>query len=130
MKILILEDDPMRQRSFLFNLVGHSVEIVDQSAAAIAKLENESWDCLFLDHDLEGKVYCTGPNTGYAVAVWLEEHPEKKPVLIFTHSYNLAGVKNILQALPGAMYFPSCWLYADLTTMVNSFHRCATTGET
>lgn len=110
MRILILEDQEIRQTKFLFNLVGHDVCITADVKACINYLEASNWDCLFLDHDIEGPYICeSGPGTGYEVACWLEQHPERQPKLIFTHSYNTVGVENICRALPNARYFKYAW---------------------
>jgi CheY-like chemotaxis protein len=110
MRILILEDQEVRQKKFLFNLVGHDVRITADVKECIKLLDSDVWHVLFLDHDIEGPWLCpSGPGTGYEVACWLEQHPEKQPKLIFTHTYNEVGAQNICRAVPKAMYFKYAW---------------------
>lgn len=110
MRILILEDQEIRQKKFVFNLIGNEVFITASVKECIDHLDRLPWDILFLDHDIEGPWLCpSGPGTGYEVACWLEQHPERQPKLIFTHSYNVTGVENICRALPKAQYFKYAW---------------------
>jgi CheY-like chemotaxis protein len=108
--ILILEDDRARQQVFLRNLVGTNTVIVETASDAIQALSERDWDYLFLDHDLGGtQMVPSGPGTGYEVAEWLAEHPEKQPPTIVIHSFNPAGASNIKNALPNAVVAPGCW---------------------
>lgn len=110
MDILILEDDPARMRVFTQNLIGTNTVIVDTVPDALAQLSARHWDYLFLDHDLGGQqMVDSGDDTGYAVAVWLEEHSEHKPDNIIIHSLNPTGAQNIKKALPEAILAPGCW---------------------
>lgn len=109
--ILILEDDPERIKKFKMKLIGNVVEIVDKTDAAIALLQHKKWDCLFLDHDLDGKVYVpSGDGTGYEVAVWLTRNPERIPETVILHSYNDTGRSNMKFVLSCAIEMPGAWL--------------------
>lgn len=111
-KVLILEDDPIRTKQFQRNLIGNLVVVVATSKRAIELLNHPDhpWDVLFLDHDLGGKVMQeSGENTGYEVACWLEEHPERQPKIIGVHSFNPAGREKMLQALPNAYSTVGIW---------------------
>jgi len=111
MRILILEDDPERQQCFQRNLVGHDVIITDKAKTAIQLLSDQEWGLLCLDHDLGGQVYVkSGEGTGYEVAVWLEEHPDRQPPQIILHSLNPAGRENMKRCLPGAIDLPFAWV--------------------
>jgi CheY-like chemotaxis protein len=108
-RILILEDDPERHRAFRKRL--EDPVIVTTAAECIRLLETEEWSDLYLDHDLGGQVYVeSGPGTGYEVACWLEEHPERKPSRIVLHSLNPAGRAKMKAALPDAYDRPGIWL--------------------
>lgn len=123
MRILILDDDRdfdepdnlekagrIRIPAFKRKFIGHNVVWVQTATEAIAALANEDWDALFLDHDLGGEAYVqSGPGTGYEVAVWLEQHPDRKPPQIFLHSLNPAGRDNMKAALPEAIHAPFAW---------------------
>jgi CheY-like chemotaxis protein len=124
MRILIVEDQKERITCFNFQLVGHVVESVDKPKDAIALLAEKEWDCLFLDHDLEGPWICpSGPGTGYEVACWLEAHPARQPKVIITHTFNVKGAEKICQALPNALYFRSCWQNSKLKDTIEALHR-------
>ena len=115
MKILILEDDLVRQKEFKNNLSKHDITIVDSSKEAIKELKSNKWWILFLDHDLGGQVSVpSGENTGYEVAKFLEENKEYIPTYVIVHSLNPAGAKNILAALPKAIQIPFAWTKKEL----------------
>jgi len=110
MNILILEDDHARQVTFMRNLIGTNTVIVETAQDAIQKLSESAWDYLFLDHDLGGlQMVASGPGTGYEVAVWLEEHPDRQPQNIIIHSFNPDGAQKMHQALPNSVLAPGCW---------------------
>ena len=113
--ILILEDNWERQEQFSKNLVGHNLTITDSSKTAIAKLSNEKWDVLFLDHDLGGLVYVqSGENTGFEVAEFLKLNQKHMPQNIIVHSLNVPGSQNIIAALPNAVHIPFAWSQQNL----------------
>lgn len=117
MRILILEDDKKRQAAFRQGLIGHVVTIVESTRETIALLETEEWDCLWLDHDLDGKVYVpSGPGTGYEVAEWLSVHKDKMPKQVLTHSFNEKGRAEIVRVLPSVVEVPGLW-YAPASVL-------------
>lgn len=104
MRILILEDNKERCKIFRKELVGHEYFITEFASEAIEKLTESEWDYLFLDHDLGGEVFVTKTeNTGYQVALWLEEHKERHPKTIYLHSMNSNGRARMKQALPDSI---------------------------
>lgn len=108
--ILVLDDEEVRLRAFRAKLIGNVVLTVKTVEECISALENATWDYVFLDHDLGGKILVeSGKGTGYEVAEWLSNHPEKKPKHIIVHSFNAAGAKNMLGLLPEAKYIPGIW---------------------
>jgi CheY-like chemotaxis protein len=110
MNVLVLEDDPNRQAKFKLGLIGTNFAIVATAQDAIRLLQTKQWDYLFLDHDLGGMQMCaSGPNTGYGVATWLRDHPDRKPKCIIIHSLNPAGAANIKLVLREAVLAPGCW---------------------
>ena len=110
LKILVLEDDANRIEVFKEKLKGHDVYFFDQAEDAINAFKlftDKPWDIVFLDHDLGGQVFVpsSNPNTGYAVAKYMEENDvEAKQVII--HSMNPAGGANMKAALPHAIIMP------------------------
>jgi CheY-like chemotaxis protein len=110
MKILILEDETYRQDIFAKRLDGTDFTIVFTAEDCISLLEQQKWDILFLDHDLDIEQPIINPGTGYEVACWLESHPDYKPDSIVIHSLNPIGASKMLAALPGAILAPGCFL--------------------
>jgi CheY-like chemotaxis protein len=118
--LLILEDNPARQKQFKRKFIGHLVTIVDDSKEAIKLLDEAPeghWDTIFLDHDLGGEQNVpSGEGTGYEVATWLERNPKKQPYQIILHSLNTAGCANMKRALPNSIVIPFAWR-EDCTTI-------------
>lgn len=110
MRILVLEDDPARHKKIRRRLIGNVVVIVETAQEAIDLLRDEDWNLLSLDHDLGGEQMVeSGEGTGWEVAKWLENHPERKPKRILLHSYNTPGRENMLACLPDAENCPGWW---------------------
>ena len=66
--------------------------------------DNEPFEIIFLDHDLDGQIYVpSGPGTGYEVAQWLKNHPEKMPGKVILHTCNEYGAVLMLEELPEAL---------------------------
>jgi ActR/RegA family two-component response regulator len=112
MKILILDDDQTRHKEFNRRLIGNTVKNVFTVSETIEALKNESWDYIFLDHDLGGKTFVNSggsEETGWDVAVWLSENPDRQPKTIIIHSFNPCGAKNMKSLLPNAEIIPGAW---------------------
>jgi len=110
-KILILEDDQNRVHQFSRNFVNAEITFVSTVTDCKNKLIDETWDLLFLDHDLGGNQMVESggkEETGYDVAQFLSINTELQPVQIYTHSLNPAGRKNI-SALVNASEVPFIW---------------------
>jgi CheY-like chemotaxis protein len=111
MRILVLDDDQERLKSFRSSLIGHVVVTVSTVRDCLCQLQNENWDLVTLDHDLDGQVYVpSGPGTGYEVAEWLRDNPLKKPEKIILHTFNQLGAAKMMEILPEAQYIPGAWL--------------------
>lgn len=119
MRILVVEDDEWRWRTFRRWLRGHDVRLARTSQEAIQSLSTEDFDLIFLDHDLDGKVLVSPEDreTGAEVARFLREQHIKTPVVV--HSHNPEGAAHILRLLPNATAVP--WgelLAADLPNLL------------
>jgi CheY-like chemotaxis protein len=130
MNIVILEDEDVRINVFAEKLkdVDATVHYFDDTARAIKYLKNNKVDLLFLDHDLATKKaltiinYKIFQNTGYVVAKWLEEHPDKIPECVVLHSLNSVGRRNMKMAIKDAIDFPGAWEYAkEIVNGLNNF---------
>ena len=114
MKILILDDDLIRHSQFRdnFGYGLHDLTFVTTVEQAISKLSLNEYDAIFLDHDLGGKQMVTSGGhepTGYDVAVWLKNNPDRCPKQIYIHSYNPTGAQNMKGLLPQAELIPGLW---------------------
>jgi len=110
MRILVLDDDPARGAAFRRALVGHSVSVVTTAPEAIGRLAGGGWDAASLDHDLGGQQMAeSGPGTGWEVARWLADNPDRIPREVVLHSLNPAGRARMAAVLPGAAEAPGWW---------------------
>ena len=110
MKILILDDDSNRHLCFKTSLENHELTHVYTVEECVKSLETEQFDVAFLDHDLSGKVYQTpGPDTGYAVAEWMRDNPERRPPKVIVHSLNAEARCLMVKTIPGAIECPGAW---------------------
>jgi CheY-like chemotaxis protein len=114
MRILILDDDLSRHKHFKANLIGHELTHTETAQECIDQIaNNELFDYIFLDHDLGGNVYVeSGKNTGYEVAQYLANNPDKIPGKrkVLVHSLNPVGAKNMARIIPGAALYPFAWI--------------------
>jgi len=110
MRILILDDDLSRHKEFNKRLINHVVKNTSEACETIEALKNELWDYVFLDHDLGEMIHvASGDGTGYEVAKWLSEHPDRQPENIIIHSFNTSGARNMKSVLPKAVIYPGVW---------------------
>lgn len=109
LKIMVLEDMPSRIQFFKNKLHKHDVYFFDNADDAMNGLLylNDKWDIVFLDHDLEGRIFVPSSyhNTGYTVAKFIFENDIKINQII-THSMNPQGAQNIKSILPRAEIIP------------------------
>ena len=110
MNVLVLDDSLERLKTFKTNLIGHSVTTVETAKDAINELVQNDYNIVFLDHDLGGQAFVkSGDGTGFEVAEWLSNHPDRKPKQIVIHSFNPTGAQNMKNVLPEAQVAPGCW---------------------
>ena len=111
MRILILEDSEERIKQMNRVLVGHEVVVMTTARDCIVALSNETFDVLSLDHDLGGQEMVeSGPGTGYEVAYWLGQHPDRCPPRVVLHTFNPVGRMNMAAVLPcEPEVLPSWW---------------------
>lgn len=108
MKIFILEDNKERIKIFEESLIGHELFIAKdvQEAKKILK-QNNYFPLIFLDHDLENRVFVPSEeeNTGYAVAKFINENNVKYSHCII-HSLNPVGASNMNNILKNSIKIP------------------------
>ena len=106
MKILFLDDDPIRTRKARKCFANHELCEAETAEQAIKLLEKDSpYDAVSLDHDLGGKIYCPSNEvSGFAVAEYISKMPrEKMPKQVVVHSFNLYGAENMIKVLQGVV---------------------------
>jgi hypothetical protein len=106
MKILFLDDMPVRHEAFLRNHIGHSVDQVWDAKQAIERLNENVYDVACLDHDLAEEHYEQfeaheySPGTGMDVVDYICVMPlEKRPKNVIIHSLNPRGVEMVNRLL-------------------------------
>ena len=108
-RIFVLEDDPIRVLVFQRYAAKNGYELfheTDVQKAYTTYDMNKPFTAIFLDHDLDGRVYVDSSedNTGYRFAEYLREGGDKTQTVI--HSMNPVGAQNMQQVLPHADYIP------------------------
>jgi hypothetical protein len=104
MKILILEDDENRVKKFKQNFIGCELFITHLPETANKWLEEEEFDWIFLDHDLEywhyGSGYTGNHSTGLCTAEYLGNNPKlSNKAKVVVHSRNEEGSSRMFKAL-------------------------------
>lgn len=96
MKIFVLDDDD--ERIHWFQLLGEEVEYAHDPKEAEYIISNDTFDIIFLDHDLGGPY--RGPcGDGIDLANIMASNLIHTSTPIVVHSMNYGGATNILNAL-------------------------------
>lgn len=101
--VLFLDDDEYRHNS-IRPIISHDPAYT--ASEAIEKLKANSYEIVFLDHDLGGEVYVDSfgeKETGYTVAKWIVDNEIKIPLIVL-HSLNSQGSNNQARLLKNAGY--------------------------
>lgn len=106
-RILIVEDDATRRSWFDRRFAHCERDATDDVSVAVQWLLERDYELIFLDHDLAEEHYqfelADDGLTGYVVAAWLAEHPERQAeAQIIIHSLNYPGSQRMLQCLQNA----------------------------
>lgn len=113
--VFLLDDDKKRHRWFSERFKGDFLAITDNVEEARQILGQNSFDAIFLDHDLLPEHYNSATRdderTGYAIALWLAGNPQIQPAAtIMVHTRNADGamrmVEELRQAGRAASYVP------------------------
>ena len=103
--VMLLDDDERRHRWFQKRFSGDDLDIAENVAEAKALLEANSYDAIFLDHDLLPHHYVSNDHddfesTGYAIAEWLHENAELQRAATFiVHTRNADAAIPMVQKL-------------------------------
>lgn len=92
--VLLLDDDTRRHRWFITRFNGDDLDIAENVEEAKEFLAENSYDAIFLDHDLlphhyESNDHDDFASTGYAIAEWLNERADlQRAATIIVHTRN------------------------------------------
>ena len=103
-RVFLLDDDRRRHRWFSARFKGDFVDVADNVKQAQEFLGSNSYDAIFLDHDLHPEHYKTDTRddtrTGFAIASWLAANPELQPAsTILVHTRNADGAMRMVEEL-------------------------------
>jgi len=104
MKILFLDDSTVRATKF--RSMAPNAEIVSTATECIEKLRSDTWDWVFLDHDLGGETFVDSNHEDCGMEVVrniVEEKLSYHPIII-VHSLNADARKHMCLDLIGAGY--------------------------
>jgi hypothetical protein len=103
-RIFLLDDDLRRHDWFAKRFKGDQLDFANDVAQAERLLSENSYDAIFLDHDLHPEHYESAAHdderTGYAIAAWLASRPElQRASTIFVHTRNADGAIRMVEEL-------------------------------
>ena len=109
MKILVLEDDSIRIETFKEKLKKEDVDYVEHACDAVNLLKTNTYDFIFLDHDLNGtQMEYQSEDCGTVVAKYMFENKIDIPTII--HSYNLPASVNMSAMIKSSIYVAGIWM--------------------
>lgn len=104
-KILFLDDNKNRHNKIAPHLGNYDAAYTADEA--IRFLIRNTYDLIFLDHDLGGKEFVDSfceETTGYTVAKWMVENEYKTDALVIIHSLNDGGAANMMSIMKNKYY--------------------------
>ena len=106
LRVFLLDDDTARHDWFAKRFKGDELDVAVEPERAIEMLKSNSYDAIFLDHDLLPEHYYADDfddqRTGYAVAAWLASNPEHQTAsAIVVHTRNADGAMRMVEMLRG-----------------------------
>jgi hypothetical protein len=105
MNVLWLDDSFERTKIFRSRAPFSVLTKTAQECIDALKSTDETWDIVFLDHDLGGKIFVDvdDPNTGSEVVRWIVENLPKINKII-VHSCNVCAAEVMVKDLNNAGY--------------------------
>ena len=103
-RVFLLDDDRRRHEWFANRFKGDVLDVAEDVPEAQSFLQKNSYDALFLDHDLHPEHYHSDSTdderTGYAIACWLASNPEiQRASTIMVHTRNADGAMRMVEEL-------------------------------
>ena len=103
--VFLLDDDRRRHRWFQKRFVGDEIDLAETVEEAKEFLKENTYDAIFLDHDLlphhyESNDHDDFASTGYAIAEWLHENKNlQRAATIIVHTRNADAAIRMVQKL-------------------------------
>jgi CheY-like chemotaxis protein len=103
-RVFLLDDDTLRHEWFARQFKSDHIDVAADPARAIELLSSNYYDVIFLDHDLLPEHYYAeefdDERSGYAVARWLAESPQRlASATIIVHTRNADGALRMVELL-------------------------------
>ncbi|HUE82813.1 MAG TPA: cyclic-phosphate processing receiver domain-containing protein [Pyrinomonadaceae bacterium] len=103
-RVFLLDDDTRRHEWFALRFKGDLVHMAQNVEQAQELLSANSYDAIFLDHDLLPEHYRSSEpddeRTGFAIASWLAARPElQRASTILVHTRNADGAMRMVEEL-------------------------------
>jgi response regulator RpfG family c-di-GMP phosphodiesterase len=103
-RVFLLDDDQRRQKWFAERFKGDLIDMADNVRQAQQLLGENSYDAIFLDHDLHPEHYNSldrdDERTGYAIASWLAANPDlQRASTILVHTRNADGAMRMVEEM-------------------------------
>ena len=103
-RVFLLDDDLRRHKWFAERFKGDFVDMAHNVKQAQQMLGENSYDAIFLDHDLHPEHYNSldrdDERTGYAIASWLAANPDlQRASTILVHTRNADGAMRMVEEM-------------------------------
>lgn len=103
-RVFLLDDDVRRHAWFTKRFKNDYLDIAETVESALKLLDANTYDAIFLDHDLLPEHYhaesTDDERTGYAVALWLATHSDRQQSsTIMVHTRNADGAMRMVEEL-------------------------------
>ena len=101
-RVFLLDDDTRRHQWFAQRFKGDFIDMANNVVQAQQLLGENSYDAIFLDHDLHPEHYNSfgrdDERTGYAIASWLAANPDlQRASTILAHTRNADGAMRMVE---------------------------------
>ena len=103
-RVFLLDDDSRRHKWFAERFKGDFIDMAHNVRQAQQLLGENSYDAIFLDHDLHPEHYNSverdDERTGYAIASWLAANPDlQRASTILVHTRNADGAMRMVEEM-------------------------------
>ncbi|HVG31003.1 MAG TPA: cyclic-phosphate processing receiver domain-containing protein [Pyrinomonadaceae bacterium] len=107
LRVFLLDDDVLRHDWFASRFSRDRLDAAFDPAEAVELLSSNTYDAIFLDHDLLPEHYHSeeydDERTGYAVAAWLAGRPGSQAgATVIVHTRNADGALRMVELMRGA----------------------------